>query len=367
VGLRSLFGGGGGRRGSKPDREEAVRLAAVEAAEDDPLFDAEVVQQRAAALFVAIQRAWSIDDVTALRRMVGTELMVEWDARLADFRRKGWRNTVDVLDGPDVRYVAITNRAGDDEDRAVVKITARLRDVVVDRAGHVLPSDEGETARVSEYWTLGKRAGAWIVASIEQEREGRHHLTSPLVAAPEGDAARIRAEAVMEVASADGVSAGQAGELLSPGFSGDARAAALDLSLVDGRFAPDVLATAVGEVVDAWAQAIDGADAPLTARTTPQALSALLYPTGSQRARLVIRGADVKATTIVAVTPGPAPEVTLELEVAGFQYVEDRDTTEVLAGGKRRRTTTRQRWTLALSDDPRLPWVVVAASGVVPR
>lgn len=363
MGLRALFGRGRARA----DREAAVRLAAVEAADDDPLFDAALVTDRAAALFVAIQRAWSADDVTALRRLVGPDLMLEWDARLADFRRKGWRNQVDVLDGPDVRYVGVINRAQDVEDRVVVQLTARLQDVVVDRYGDVIPSDEGEVARISEFWTLGKRAGEWVVVSIEQEREGAHHLSEPLIAAPDGDDVRLRADSVMELATADGVPAGQVGELLSPGFSGTARAAALDLSLVDGRFAPDVLATAVGEVVDAWAQAIDGPDEPLAARTTPQALRALLYPTDTRRDRLVIRGAKVQAVTIIAVTPGPPPEVRLQLDVGGVQYVENRDSTEVLAGSKRRRTKTRQVWTLYLADDPRRPWRVSDAAGVIPR
>jgi len=365
VGLRSLLGGRGRARA---DREAAVRLAAVEAAEDDPLFDARVVQERAGALFMAIQRAWSVNDLTMLRRLVGPELMVEWEARLADFRRRGWRNLVDVLDGPEVRYVGVTNRAGETEDRAVVQLTARLRDVVVERDGNVLPNDEGEVSAINEYWSLGKRAGEWVVISIEQEREGAHHLSAPLVAAPESDNVRLRAEAVMEVAAADTVRADQVGELLSPAFSGTARAAALDLSLIDGRFAPDVLATAVGEVVDAWAHAIDGPDETLAARTTPQALGALLYPTASRRDRLVIRGEDVvQAMTIVAVTPGSPPEVRVQLDVTGVQYIEDRDTTEVLAGSKHRRTTTRQQWTLRLLDDPRRPWVVVEATGVVPR
>ncbi len=364
MGLRSLFGGRGGDR---VDREEAVRLAAVEATEEDPLFAANVVVERAAILFVAIQRAWSVNDVATLRRLVGPELMVEWEARLADFARKGWRNVVELLDGPDVRYVGLTNRAGDAEDRAVVKVTARLRDVVVDGYGDVIPSDEGAVSRISEFWTLGKQAGDWVVVSIEQQREGAHHMKDALVAVPESDNTRLRAEAVMEVATADGVPADQVRELLSPGFTGTARAAALDLSLVDGRFAPDVLAAAVGEVVDAWMQAIDGPDDPLAARTTPQALEALLYPTASHRDRLVIRGAEVKEITIVAVDVGPPPKVRLELEVAGFQYVEDRDTTEVLAGSKRRRSKTRQLWTLRLSDDARRPWTVLGATGVIPR
>jgi predicted lipid-binding transport protein (Tim44 family) len=364
MGLRALFGG---RDRARADREAAVRRAAAEAAEDDPLFDADLVTQHAGALFVAIQRAWSQNDVDTLRRLVGDELMVEWEARLADFRRKGWRNVVDVLEGPDVRYVGVANRAGDADDRAVVRLTARLRDVVVDGNGDVIPNEEGEVARVSEYWTLSKRAGDWIVVSIEQEKEGAHQLSERLVAVPESDEATLRAEAVMEVAAEDEVRADQVGELLSPGFSGTARAAALDLSLVDGRFAPDVLATAVGQVVEAWSEAIDGPDEPLAARTTPQALEALLYPTGSRRSRLVIRGLNVRETTIAAVAPGPPPEVRLELDVEGVQYVEDRDTTEVLAGSKRRRTRTRQVWTLRLSDDQRAPWMVVDASGVIPR
>ncbi|MEA2156293.1 MAG: hypothetical protein QOE11_2433 [Solirubrobacteraceae bacterium] len=364
MGLRSLLKG---RGRSRPDRDTAVRLAAVEAAEDDPLFASELVRERAAALFVAIQQAWSVDDVAALRRLVGPELMVEWEARLADFRRKGWRNRVDVLDGPQVRYVGVTNRAGDAEDRAVVQLTAKLRDVVVDRRGRELPSDEGEVARVSEYWTLGKRGGEWIVVSIEQDREGAHHLSAPLIAAPESDRARLRAEAVMEIGSADGVRSEEVAELLSPGFSGDARAAALDLSLVDGRFAPDVLATAIGEVVEAWGQAVDGSDEPLASLTTQRGLEALLYPTASRHDRLVIRGQAIEASTIVDVTPGPPPQVRLQLDVTGVQYVEDRNTTEVLAGSKRRPSTTRQVWTLRLTDDPRRPWIVVDAAGVIPR
>ncbi|QEC46504.1 hypothetical protein FSW04_02190 [Baekduia soli] len=364
MGLRSLLRRPGRDRAG---RESAVRLAAAEAAQDDPLFAPEAVVRRAAALFVAIQRAWSADDVAGLGRMVGPELMVEWEARLGDLRRRGWRNRVDVLEGPEVRYVGLTNRAGDAEDQVVVTVTATLRDVVVDRRGDVIPSDDGEIARIGEFWTLGKRAGDWVLVSVEQEREGAHHLASPLVAAPEGDDARLRADAVMELAAADRVDADRVAGLLSPAFSGDARAAALDLSTVDARFAPDVLATAVGEVAEAWARAIDGPDEPLAARTTPAALRALLHPTGDRGARLVVRGAQVRAVTIAAVMPGPPAEVRVQVDVEGVQYVEDRATTEVLAGSRRRRSRTRQSWTLRLADDPRRPWVVVDASGALPR
>jgi predicted lipid-binding transport protein (Tim44 family) len=361
MGWRALFG-----RRDDEARLSAVRSAALEAAQDDPLFDAELVCDRAAALFVRIQHAWSNDDIGALRTMVGPELMVEWEARLADFRRKGWRNEVTVIDGPRVQYVGLENRAGEEADRAVVLLTARLQDVVLDRRGYVLPNDEGADARIREFWTLGKRGGDWVVVSIEQEREGEHHLRAPPVAAPETDDARLRAAAVLELAGADAVANDQIGELLSPGFSGTARAAALDLSLVDGRFALDVLATAVGEIVDAWARAIDGPDDALTAWTTPQALTALLYPTAGGRHRLVIRGLQVTDVTISDVSAGPPAEIRLRLVADGVQYIEDRATTEVVAGSRRRRTRTEQRWTLRLTDDPQRPWRVVDAAVAAP-
>jgi hypothetical protein len=67
-----------------------------------------------------------------------------------------------------------------------------------------------------------------------------------------------------------------------------------------------------------------------------------------------------------AVTLGASPEVRLQLDVAGVQYVEDRATTEIIADSKRRRSTTQQSWTLRLTDDPLRPWVVVHAAGVIP-
>jgi hypothetical protein len=57
----------------------------------------------------------------------------------------------------------------------------------------------------------------------------------------------------------------------------------------------------------------------------------------------------------------------VQLDVSGVQYIEDRDTTQILAGRKRKPTTTQQQWTLRLSDDARRPWTVVRAGGVIPR
>ena len=74
-------------------------------------------------------------------------------------------------------------------------------------------------------------------------------------------------------------------------FAGTARAEALDLSLADARFAPDVLEAAARRAVDAWAEAVDGEDAALERVASPEAIDALLYGGDAQRrTRLVVRG-----------------------------------------------------------------------------
>jgi len=59
------------------------------------------------------------------------------------------------------------------------------------------------------------------------------------------------------------------------------------------------------------------------------------------------------------------PTMTLEVDITGNRYVENRDTTAVLAGSRTRRTSFTERWTLALSGDDRQPWRIVSASAPV--
>ncbi len=70
----------------------------------------------------------------ALRGLITPELLVEWERRLDDFERKGWRNHVEPVGPPKVEYVGILRRerGEQDLDRVVVRIEAKLRDYVVD-------------------------------------------------------------------------------------------------------------------------------------------------------------------------------------------------------------------------------------------
>lgn len=348
-------------RRAREARVRRTELAAAEAATDDEDFDPETVRREASRLFLEIQRRWSENDADALDAMVGPGLMVEWRRRLEDFSRKGWRNRCEPQGEPVVEYMGLVNREGEDEDRVVVRITAALEDYVVDAGGNTIrkSGESSTTTTLTEWWTLHPPGERWRLLSIESDAEGRHHLAGELIATPSADA-RVADEAVVELAVADG---GAAVSDIAPAvLDDDARAAALDLALADGRFAPDVLEVAARRAVQAWSEAVDGADDALDALADPAAVAALLRTEG--KTRLVVRGARVEELRISGLDPHAQPAtMTADVTLHGVRYVEDRDTAAVLRGSKTSATTTRQRWTFALTGDERTPWRLARVDG----
>jgi predicted lipid-binding transport protein (Tim44 family) len=352
------------------ERQRRVQRAAAEAAEDDPAFAPDVVKPAAIRLFEDIQTAWDAGDRATLNRLVAGGLAREWERRLDDFDRRGWRNRIELLGEPTVEYVGLTHRGDAHTDTVVVRIEAKLRDYVEDRFGqHVKRTGRlTETTSTREFWTLTQRGGRWILASIEQGAEGEHALAAKLVPTPWSDDQALRDEAMTEAAVEDAVPSGtNLAELADLDFAGDAHAAALDLSLADGRFAPDLLEIAARRAVQAWAAAIDGEDAPLRRIASAGAVQQLLHPGDpAGRTRLVVRGPQVKTIRIAGLdAAAEPPTMTVELEVAGRRYLQDRDTAAVVAGSQDRPTSFTERWTLALSSDPAQPWRIVAVNAPV--
>jgi predicted lipid-binding transport protein (Tim44 family) len=343
-----------------------VELAAAEAAEEDPAFAPDRVRAAAANLFANVQEAWTAGDRSRLRGLVGAGLLREWERRLDDFERRGWRNRVEVLGAPNVHYVGLARNRDGRGGRVVVRIEATLRDYVVDRQGNRLTRGGRltEKARIREFWTLGRAAEGWRLLSIEQGAEGRHALQEQVVATPWADEGAMRDEALIEAAAADAVPPGtRIAELADLSFDGDARAAALDLSLVDGRFAPDVLEISARRAVAAWADAVDRDETALRAIAAPEVVQTLLHPgDAGQATRLVVRGPSVRQIRITgfnaSVTP---PLMTVEVTIEGRRYVEDRATAAVLEGNPARVQTFLERWTFALADDAAQPWRIVSA------
>jgi predicted lipid-binding transport protein (Tim44 family) len=347
-------------------RVRRVELAAAEAAEDDPDFAPEKVRAGAEALFRDVQWAWDALDRERLRTLVGRELLVEWEKRLDDFQRKGWRNHVQVVGDVAIQHVGLINRTEDQDDRCVVRIDARLRDYVVNKTGkHIMQKGStDEMTRLREYWTLGKRPdGGWMVLSIEQDMEGSHQLDEEIVASPWGDDQRLHDEALVEGAVADKVLDGyKVSDVADLDFDGDARAAALDLSLADGRFSPDVMEAAVRAAVAGWTEAVDGEDDALLALASPKAAKQLLYVGNGEKKRIVVRGPRVKALRIVALdAAAEPPAMSVEVDVAGRRYVQDRDTAAVVSGDETRDTTFTERWKMSLSGDDKAPWRIASA------
>jgi hypothetical protein len=250
-----------------------------------------------------------------------------------------------------------------------VRITATLRDYVQDRHGAKIGrTDAGgsEVKTTSEWWILARAGDRWRLESIEQDEEGRHILDEELVASPWSDEGALRDEALVEGAQADAVPEGtKVSEVADLDFAGDARAAANDLSLADGRFAPDILEVAVRRAARGWAEAVDGDDAPLEAVATPDAVRALLHPQG-ERTRLVVRGPRVERMTLRALdAAAEPPTMTVDVALRGRRYVEDRDTLAKLGGDADRETGWTETWVLALDGDEANPWRLRTAGAAV--
>jgi predicted lipid-binding transport protein (Tim44 family) len=358
-------------------REHRVETAAAVAAEDDAAFASETVHKEAAELFLEIQDAWDKNDRVRLQRLVGPELWKEWKRRLDNFDRKRWRNRVQPVGMPKVKYVGLRNVADDREDRAVVMIEATLRDYVVNSNGvHIKRSDSSsETSHMCEYWTLAKRGDhekdggiTWTVLSIEQVKEGAHELKEEIVATPDADESAMRDEALVEGATAEAVPEGtKIAEVADLNFEGDARAAANDLSLADGRFAPDVLEIAARRAVAAWAEAVDGDHGALEAIADGQVIRELLHPGDpSEKTRLVIRGPAAEEIRITGLdAEADPPTMNLEVRLNGCRYIENRDTTEVVSGSASNRRHFSERWTMGLTGDTEQPWRIVAVGAPV--
>jgi predicted lipid-binding transport protein (Tim44 family) len=346
-------------------RQRRVELAAAEAADEDPAYAPDIVRPAAAKLFTDVQAAWDAGDRIRLRGLVASDLLDEWERRLDDFDRRGWRNRVQLLDEPKVQYVGLARRGREQSDRVVVRIEARLRDVVEDRQGRRIKRSDRitETARIREFWTLGLRDGHWILISIEQGAEGAHALREDVIATPWGDETAMRDEALIEGAVASAVPAGTSiSEVADLDFEGDGRAAALDLSVADGRFAPDVLEVAARRAVAAWAEAVDGNDAALLAVSHADAARELLHPGDpSLQTRLVVRGLEVRHIQIASLdAAAEPPTMSIDVELTGRRYLEDRDTAAVVSGSRSRAVKFTERWILALDGPADQPWRIAA-------
>ncbi len=364
-------------------RARAVERAAAEAAVEDRAFSPAFVQEAGRRLFKEVHAARGRSDAAALAELVGPGLLAEEQRRIDELAYRGWRRHVELPGRVQVQYVGLANRELARDDRVVVRINATVFDSFERADGsQVWPLDRDylEVAEqtfgpdphlyndeIVQFWTLGKRPDGlnWIVLAIESATEGWEAVESALIASPSQDVGQVNDASLLEVAALDKPAGPvRASELFDVDYADRARAAALDLSLVDGRWAPFALEASVRRAVAAWAAATDGATGELRKLAGPELTHAMLHPTDPLgRAKLVLRNPRVRNVTITAVDPHTnPPQLTVEFEVRGRRYVKDVLSGAELSGSRSKSATTTERWTLALSGPDEHPWQIVAAA-----
>jgi len=137
-------------------REEALAIIRAR----DPGFDEAAFLQRASGAFLAIQDAWSRQDMSKARAFISDGVFERFTRQIAEYRSRGIRNRmndVKVLETEALGFIA-----GPHFDSVYVKIKASAVDEVVALDGDSVLS--GGPDVFSEVWTLLRRPGAKTLA-----------------------------------------------------------------------------------------------------------------------------------------------------------------------------------------------------------
>jgi hypothetical protein len=300
-------------------RAPRARRAAEEAALDDPAFAPEHIE-------------------AAVREMLPRVL-----------RRFG-----DLSGGPRVDILGVVNRAGEAEDRVVVRVRAR----VVRDPPEPAPR---QVFRIDERWTLVHEGMRWRLAADMGDPLAASLLSSPLVAAPEDDASRLHEASLEELTEPRPHGGTAPGELTDP--SAPAPERLRDLAVADDRFDPLLIEAAIRHIVEAWEESGDGGDAPLLAVATGAGLHALSFPepnTGRRR----IHDAHLRRWEVTRLDTDATPPQ-LDVRVRVMASVSS-DTELILAGDVLPTERLDLVWTLELDETTHahLRWRLIDSTSV---
>lgn len=341
---------GSDRAAHRSDAQARERAAHIEArvdglAQTDATFDLEALKQRAVWLYVTAQRAWTSRDHATLKRILSPVLYGKWADELRDYESRGEVNVVEIVSGPVVELIDVANRAGEVNDTVTFRISATLNDYVRRGNGARAVRKDDSTSPV-EYWTLRKNnAGEWIAASVEQSAEGAHHLTAA-IETDSWDQKAVAREAVVEVAektSPTGVD--DILSLTNISWSTDADAAAVDVSLLDGRFDKSVLEVAIEQFLEEWGMNDGSLDFTPVRKTN----------------RTVMRDAVVESIEVRSLVSRDPIVFHVAVGTQGVYYEVDRRTEQVLQGDAHKRRPVTFTFDLRLDESPAKGWTVVAA------
>jgi hypothetical protein len=338
-------------------RAKRAKGAATEAAEESAFFSPEELDRAIDEMLKLAGAVWRSAD-SGERTGRPDELLIRGWAR----SREAWLGgTLELQGRPSVDLMQVVNRGGESEDRVIARVRLRLhcpdpKPFGEDSVGNLIARRH---ARLDERWTLGRSGGRWVLLSVEGDPLSGPVLSAPLVPTSSADLRRLKEQSLAELASAEKVPEGAALSDLVPADEPPSLAL-LDLSLVDGRFLPALIAAAVAHLVEAWEEASSGADAPLAATASKEASDALLHP--SAGTRMVVRDAELKSwrATGLELARRP-PTVQVQVEVQAVRYVERADG-RLLAGSADVSHLIVLAWVLELVDSKHAPWRLQATS-----
>jgi hypothetical protein len=247
---------------------------------------------------------------------------------------------------PLVRLVWASRRAIGEPWRAVVVLWLEL--VAVGRSWHLYK----EYSVVRVYWTLLPEGEGWRVDRVEGEFDGRHYQTDPL--SEEGLDRELHDEATISTA-VDSAPSGDVAVAKLTDVDVSAKSQLLDLSLVDGRYAPDVIAACACEIARAWESAtLAGNRQELERWCTPEAAAQLFHP-APHRVRRVLN-LETRRIEITTLDPdSEPPTVSVVVKLHGRCWLAD-DWGIKISGSKRRHRDFTEQWTLRLDPSKECPW-----------
>jgi hypothetical protein len=319
-------------------RESDIVAAAARAdASAEPLVPDElrafVVQQIAAE-----RDGWQRGDPTSIAALFQSK-----------FDRPEGRYRIFTRRDPLVRLVWASKRAADGSWRVVVLLWLEL--VTVGRSWRFYKRYSIE----SGCWTLIREGESWSVDRVESAVDGRHYLTDPLP--DHGSGQELHDEATISTAVED-VAPGELPVAELTDVDASTKSQLLDLSLVDGRFAPDAIAACVCEIARVWESATFARDRRVLERwCTPEAATQLFHPTPHGLRRVL--NLETRRVQINALHPDPEPPtVSVTLELHGQRWLAT-DRGGKISGSRTRQREFTEHWTLRLDPSTESPWRLI--------
>jgi len=326
-----------------------AHYAAVEAAEDNPAFSPDAIREFVTLVVALANNLWRTEDSSGLAGRPDATLVRAW-ARA----RQSWLGLdLEIKRRPSIDLLRIVNRENEEEDRVIVRVRLWVH------RKHPTFELTVRLVHLDERWTLGRSNGHWVLLSVDGNPLAGPVLTAPLVPTPAYDTERLREESLADLASGTKVADDV---VLSDLVSEDQppALALMDLSVLEGRFMPAVVAGSLAHLIEAWEEATTGSEKPFKVLAGAEARAALLQP--GPGARMVICDAVLQSwePTRLEISQRPyAIEVTLHVDAV--RYVVS-GSGEHLAGSDRESHKMLLKWTLQLTDSSRVPWKLVVSS-----